>query len=170
MISSEFRTKMTDWMVEVCSSFNCQPRTYFLAVTIFDKYLIACRRHGMVQQDADVHLLGVSAIYLASKYEDVVPLHSKVVAEKIAHGAVEPKIITAKELEFLRMFEFQMDFATPFDFWQTYTDKVEKQTMHNLKHGNCGDITAERAQLLLGKLSDQCLLMVKMAMQCRDFM
>lgn len=59
-----------------------------------------------MQQDKDVHLLGVTSIYLASKYEDVVPLHSKVVAEKIAHGAIEPKIITAKELEFLRMFEF----------------------------------------------------------------
>ena len=42
--------------------------------------------------------------------------------------------------------------------------------MHNLKHGNCGDITSERAQLLLRKLSDQSLLMVKKAMQCRDFM
>ena len=126
LISSDFRTKMTDWMVEVCSSFNCQPRTYFLAVTIFDKYLVAARRHGIVQQDSDVHLLGVTSIYLASKYEDVIPLHSKVVAEKIAHGAVDAKVITAKELEFLRMFEFQVDFATPFDFWQTYTDKVEK--------------------------------------------
>ena len=32
---------MLDWMIEVTFSFKCSPRTYFLAVTIFDKYLIA---------------------------------------------------------------------------------------------------------------------------------
>ena len=45
-ITAEFRTKMTDWMIEVCSSFKCQPRTYFLAVTMLDKYLMAARRNG----------------------------------------------------------------------------------------------------------------------------
>ena len=41
-ITKEFRTKMNDWMVEVCSSFKCQPRTYFLSSTILDKYFTAC--------------------------------------------------------------------------------------------------------------------------------
>ena len=40
-ISKEYRTKMLDWMIEVTFSFKCSARTYFLAVTIFDKYLIA---------------------------------------------------------------------------------------------------------------------------------
>lgn len=31
-VSKEYRTKMTDWMVEVCTSFNCSKRTYFVAV------------------------------------------------------------------------------------------------------------------------------------------
>ena len=65
-------------------------------------------------------------MYLASKYEDVLPLNSKVVSEKIAHGIITPKQIVDKEREFLQMFQFQMDFITPYDFWQTYSDKVEK--------------------------------------------
>lgn len=40
-ISEQYRIKMTDWMIEVCTSFKCAPRTYFLAVTILDKYLLA---------------------------------------------------------------------------------------------------------------------------------
>ena len=40
-VTKEYRTKMLDWMIEVTFSFKCAPRTYFLAVTIFDKYLIA---------------------------------------------------------------------------------------------------------------------------------
>ena len=31
-VTKEYRTKMTDWMIEVCTSFKCSPRTYFLAV------------------------------------------------------------------------------------------------------------------------------------------
>jgi hypothetical protein len=41
-VTKEYRTKMVDWMIEVCVSFKFSPRTYFLAVTILDKYLIAC--------------------------------------------------------------------------------------------------------------------------------
>jgi hypothetical protein len=40
-VTKEYRTKMLDWMIEVTFSFKCCIRTYFLAVTIFDKYLIA---------------------------------------------------------------------------------------------------------------------------------
>ena len=45
-------------------------------------------------------------MYLASKYEDVFPLHSKIVSEKIAHGAISPLDIVGKEREFLALFEF----------------------------------------------------------------
>lgn len=116
-ITQEFRTKMTDWMIEVTTSFKCQPRTYFLAVTLLDKYLIAAHNNGRMLENKDIHVLGVTAMYLASKYEDVFPLHSKVVSEKIAHGAISPKQITEKEIEFLQLFEFQIDFVTHYDFW-----------------------------------------------------
>lgn len=36
-------------------------------------------------------------MYLASKYEDVFPLHSKIVSEKIAHNAISPLQIVGME-------------------------------------------------------------------------
>lgn len=36
-------------------------------------------------------------MYLGSKYEDIYPLHSKIVYEKIAHKAISAKEILAKE-------------------------------------------------------------------------
>lgn len=72
-------------------------------------------------------------MYLASKYEDVYPLHSKIISEKIAHGAITQKQIIDKEREFLALFQFEVDFITHFDFHQTYTDKIEKQMMHNFE-------------------------------------
>ena len=46
-----------------------------------------------VLANKDVHSIGVTSMYLASKYEDIFPLHSKIVSEKIAH-----KVISAKDI------------------------------------------------------------------------
>lgn len=73
-------------------------------------------------------------MYMASKYEDIFPLHSKVVSEKIAHGSISPKEVVAKEREFLGLFDFNTDFVTHFDFLQTYNDKIEKQLKYNLQN------------------------------------
>lgn len=72
-------------------------------------------------------------MYLASKYEDVFPLHSKIVSEKIAHNAITPIDIVTKEREFLALLKFEIDFVTHFDFHQTYCDKIDKQINFNLK-------------------------------------
>lgn len=31
--------------------------------------------------------MGLTSMYIASKYEDIHPLHSRIIADKIAHGA-----------------------------------------------------------------------------------
>lgn len=64
----------------------------------------------------DVHGIGVTAMYLASKYEDIFPLHSKIVSEKIAHKAISAKEILKKEKDFLALFNYEIDFVTHFDF------------------------------------------------------
>ena len=66
-------------------------------------------------------------MYLASKYEDIFPLHSKIVSEKIAHKAISAKDILKKEKDFLALFDYEIDFVTHFDFHQTYADKLSRQ-------------------------------------------
>ena len=65
-------------------------------------------------------------MYLASKYEDIYPLHSKIVSDKIAHKAISAKDILKKEKEFLDLFDYDMDFVTHYDFHQTYSDKISR--------------------------------------------
>lgn len=152
-------------MIEVCSSFKCSQRTYFLAVTILDKYMTASHQNGQILENRDIHKCGIVAIYMASKFEDVFPLHAKLVSESIAHGSISPLDIVRKEREFLDLFGFQMDFVTHFDFHQTYCDKIEKQINHNLKLA--GDSVTpefvEICQILLSKLADMALYQTKMA-------
>ena len=96
---------------------------------------------------------------MASKFEDVFPLHAKLVSESIAHGSISPLDIVRKEREFLELFDFQMDFVTHYDFHQTTCDKIEKQINHNLKLA--GDsVTPEfvqKCEILMKKLTDMSL-------------
>ena len=78
---------MVDWMVEITTIHKCTDRTYFLAVEIFDQYLRKLQG-SKVLENSHVESIGVGAIYFASKYEDIYPLHSKVVSEEISGGVI----------------------------------------------------------------------------------
>jgi hypothetical protein len=57
-------------------------------------------------KNSDVHPIGVVSIYLASKYEDVVPINSFIAHDKISHKAIQQQDILNLEAEFLRAFDF----------------------------------------------------------------
>ena len=153
-ITKDYRTKMVDWMVEVTTSFKCTIRTYFLAVAIFDTYLR--KNNGIKTLDnSGVHAIGVGAMYLASKYEDIYPLHSKVVSEKISHNAFSQKQILEKESQFLKLFEFEMDMITPYDIHQTYMHIIRKRIVPG---GNKKD------DACMAKIEELSLLLIRMAM------
>lgn len=80
---------MLDWLVEVTTSFKCRQRTYFLAAQLLDDYL----RVSSLLENKNVHLLGVTSLYLASKYEDMRPLTSQVISERISHSTHSKKEI-----------------------------------------------------------------------------
>ena len=37
-ITQNFRAKMIDWMIEVTSNFRCNDQTFFLALSLLDRY------------------------------------------------------------------------------------------------------------------------------------
>ena len=102
-------------MIEVTTSFKCAPRTYSLAVALLDSYLRLNASRGRVIDNAEVHGIGVACMFVASKYEDIYPLHSRVVSDKISHGAFTQRQILKREQEFMRLFQFQFDLILPYD-------------------------------------------------------
>jgi len=118
---------MIDWMVEVCGSFKFRERTYFLAVALFDKYLLLKAKQGKCLSNQEVHAIGVTAMYTASKYEDLAPIHSKIVSDKITHNTISRKEIKNMELEMLQDFSFSIDFVTPLDFTMAYYERIEHE-------------------------------------------
>ncbi|OMJ83903.1 hypothetical protein SteCoe_15058 [Stentor coeruleus] len=67
-ITEKMRSVLLDWLVEVHYRFKLAPETLFLTVNLIDRYLekvIICRSR--------LQLIGVSAMLIASKYEDIYP-------------------------------------------------------------------------------------------------
>lgn len=82
-VDSVTRTKMVDWMLEVLNVFKCEDDTFFLSVHIMDLYIN--KSQSCLTSD-DIHLIGITAMFIASKFEDVVPLRLSSVVSKIGHN------------------------------------------------------------------------------------
>ena len=81
-VSQEIHIKMIDWMVEVLTVYNSPDETYFLAVRILDTFIAQSKD---VVKTEHIHLLGITSMFIASKFEDVTPIRLYCFAEKIGH-------------------------------------------------------------------------------------
>lgn len=112
---------MIDWMIEVLTNFKCDDQTFFLAVGLLDRYFKGCKTKKQV---GDLHLTGVTCMFVASKFEDIYPLKMKTVYEKIAHQKLEISKIKKLELELLDVIDYKIHAPTCLDFLKTYLVEV----------------------------------------------
>ena len=67
-LNEKMRAILIDWLVEVHHKFKLVPETLNLTVNIIDRYL------DIVEVARDkLQLVGVAALLIASKYEDIHP-------------------------------------------------------------------------------------------------
>ena len=124
-ITAVYRAKMVDWMVEVLSAFRCDDQTFFLAVNIMDRYFDAYNKNSKSLELHDLHLIGMTCMFIASKFNDIVPLFMKTVFAKIGHSKIPIETIRAKELDILRTLGFMVGSApTPLEFLQSYNETL----------------------------------------------
>jgi hypothetical protein len=94
---------MIDWMIEVLTNFRCDDQTFFLASSLMDRYFKNCPGPKEV---GDLHVIGVTTMFLASKFEDIYPLKMKTVYEKIAHKKLEIERIKELELDIMKVIDY----------------------------------------------------------------
>lgn len=92
-------------MIEVLSSFGCSPNTFFVSVDIMDAFFA---KSPDVLESRDVHLIGVTAMLLASKMEEIVPFKVSTVVDKMAHGKLKRKTVSDCEKKILSVLEFKL--------------------------------------------------------------
>uniref|UniRef100_A0A2P2HYT6 G2/mitotic-specific cyclin-A-like n=1 Tax=Hirondellea gigas TaxID=1518452 RepID=A0A2P2HYT6_9CRUS len=67
-ITTSMRWILIDWMVEVAEEYNLSTETLYLAVSYIDRFL----SHMSVKRDK-LQLVGTTAMFIASKYEEIYP-------------------------------------------------------------------------------------------------
>ena len=111
---------MVDWMVEVLNiafSNICGDQTLFLAVSLMDRYIQALEARGEVFKTTELHITGVTCMFIASKYHDIQPLLLKTVFNKIGHTKIPKEAIVATEMRILQALGFKIGGApNPLEF------------------------------------------------------
>jgi len=67
-ITSRMRGILIDWLVNVHLKFKLLPDTLYIAVNLIDRFI---ERKHVVREE--LQLVGSSAMFIASKYEEIYP-------------------------------------------------------------------------------------------------
>jgi Flp pilus assembly CpaF family ATPase len=122
---------MVDWMIEVLTNFKCDDQTFFLSTSLMDRYF---KNKMDIREVSDLHVTGVTCMFIASKYEDIYPLKMKMVHEKIAHKKLSIDRIKSLELDILRAINYKIPAPTSLEFLKVYL----KQVLNIGKSGKSG--------------------------------
>ena len=112
---------MVDWMIEVLTNFRCDDQTFFLAISLMDRYF---KNTEGVKEVSDLHVTGVTTMFIASKFEDIYPLKMKTVYEKIAHKKLQIAKIKTLELDIMSAIDYKIHAPTILDFLKVYLLEV----------------------------------------------
>jgi hypothetical protein len=134
-ISERLRTQMVDWMIEVLSSYHCDESTFFESVNIMDNYFKACQYHNKILQPQDIHLIGVTSMFIASKYQDIYPLRLKIIHEKIAHQKLSCEEIKAQEEEILKYLNYSFGLPSIWDFICIFIEELFQKNFNQFADG-----------------------------------
>lgn len=109
-IDSTMREILVDWLVTVHTQFKLVPETLYLAVNIIDRYL---ERKEVAR--SKVQLVGVTALFIASKYEEIyAPCIRDMV--HICDNIYPHHEIVAMETQILTALEFKVTVPTAHTF------------------------------------------------------
>ena len=108
------RSILVDWIVDVHLKFRCVPETLHLAVNIIDRYL------STVEITRDVlQLVGITALLLASKYEEIYPPEVKNCV-MICQRAYTVQQVLDMEADMLGELSFNLTVPTGHPFLQRF--------------------------------------------------
>lgn len=106
----KMRGILVDWLLEVHTRFRLLPETLFLAVNIIDRFLSS----KVVQLDR-LQLVGVTAMFIASKYEEVLSPHVQNFVHVADDGFSEQEILSAERFV-LSSLDYDLSYPNPMNF------------------------------------------------------
>ena len=123
-ITPRMYSRMIDWMIEVLTNYHCDQSTFFEGVNLMVRYFKTAGNAGKHFVPEDLHLIGVTSMFLASKYQDIYPLRLRIVHEKIAHKKLSCSEIINKEQDLARRLNYVIGLPTMWDFINLYIEEI----------------------------------------------
>ncbi|MFO0006517.1 MAG: hypothetical protein ACK559_35900 [bacterium] len=71
-MNQQMRLILVDWLIEVCYKFKFQKQTIFITVSYIDRFL---QKQNVLRKN--LQLIGVTALFLASKFQEIYPPNIK---------------------------------------------------------------------------------------------
>ncbi|KAE8851535.1 hypothetical protein HRS9122_01822 [Pyrenophora teres f. teres] len=134
----KMRGILVDWLLEVHTRFRLLPETLFLAVNIIDRFLSA----KIVQLDR-LQLVGVTAMFIASKYEEVLSPHVQNFRHVADDGFTEEEILSAERFV-LAALNYDLSYPNPMNFLR----RISKADNYDIQTRTLGNQVAAAAMYL----------------------
>jgi cyclin B len=113
-INEKMRKILLDWLIDVHAKFNLLPETLFLTISIIDRYLSKKSINRKYLQ-----LLGVTAMFLCSKYEDIYPPEVKDFIFMTDNAYTQEELVKL-ESDILEKIQFNMTYPTSLRFLEIF--------------------------------------------------
>lgn len=118
-IKSNHRKQMVVWMEEVLRIFKCPVETFFMAVHLMDRYFESTTENLKLD---DLHEIGITSMFIASKYLEVEPLTLDLMISKVAHGKLNAKSLKKREVKIVNVLKFKLTKPNICDFIESYIE------------------------------------------------
>jgi len=115
-VNAKMRPILVDWLVEVHMKYKMRRETLFLTVSITDRYLSV-----RVVPRRKLQLVGVSALFIAAKFEEIHPPEVKELAYITDNAYTTPSIMNM-EVSILNALNFSVCDPTAIHFFDEYVD------------------------------------------------
>jgi len=157
-LTPKARERMVDWMVEVFSVYKCGPSTFELAVHIMDCFISKSKK---ILFDEDIHLIGLTCIYISSKVEDIIPLRMTHIVKNLGHGTFSEKVIIREEREIIKTIDFDLFTAGAYDYLMTF--------FYDLKVNNAKKINDFNGIKVVEKFMDLSIFLSQLLLYSNEF-
>ena len=120
----KMRGILVDWLIEVHTRFRLLPETLFLAVNIVDRFL----SQKVVPLDK-LQLVGITAMFIASKYEEVLSPHVGNFVHVADDGFTIEEVLSAERYT-LSTLKYDLSYPNPMNFLRRISkaDQYDIQT------------------------------------------
>jgi len=113
-INAKMRAILIDWLVDVHKKYKLRPETLFLSVNLIDRYL-----DSQVTAQRQLQLVGVTALMIAAKFEEVYPPQVKDFVY-VTDKAYTREDILKMEVSILKVLQFKICRPTAMHFLERY--------------------------------------------------